>query len=362
MHDKTMTQELQPGLPKAGVALPMQAKAAGFTLLEVLLAVGIAAMLITAVLQVFEATILAREEVKALSEPMSKGPQILDMIEEDLRAIWTYDIKDNRVFRGEDRDIVGLDADRIHLLVAGRTVFPVRLDDDSLRTAPYAEVSYILRSNDDNPNLLELWRREDALFDKELWRGGNYLLLSDRVRSFDVTYYDELGDEAEPEEDWDSAEKKTLPRRIKIELELERSAESFGALVEVDDIGGRTEKYTRHVVFDADRVNILNEGIALIPVVPAEAPSAEGSQGAAGAARQRGANRGGQAANKRGTQGQQRGSRRGKNGSTNSQIPIPGLGGTGAGRGGLGGLDRILRGGAGGNNAGRGLGGAGRGR
>ena len=45
----------------------------GFTLLEVLLAMTLGALLITAVLQVFEATTIAREEVKALAEPMSQG-------------------------------------------------------------------------------------------------------------------------------------------------------------------------------------------------------------------------------------------------------------------------------------------------
>ncbi len=341
----------------------------GFTLLEVLLAVTLGALLITAVLQVFEASVMAREEVKALAEPMSQGPQILDMIEEDLHGLWTYNVDENRVFRGEDRDIVGAPADRIHLLVAGASVFPVRTDNDELRPAPYAEVSYILRASNENPNLRELWRREDPLFDKELWRGGNYQLLSKRVRQFDVTYYEELGEEAEPFEDWDSAEKKTLPRRIKIAFEIERSAETHNALVEVDEVGGRTEKYERHIVFTAEPVNILNEGIALVPVVPSEAPSAENAQaggGGAGLTRQS-AGTGpipgmpGGTTQMGGRGGQGRGQGRGQGGRQGINIPgfgngatgiqLPGLGG-GQGRGG--GLDQLIRGGAGGGNRGGG--------
>ncbi|MCB9920150.1 MAG: prepilin-type N-terminal cleavage/methylation domain-containing protein [Planctomycetes bacterium] len=355
----------------------------GFTLLEVLLAMTLGALLITAVLQVFEATTIAREEVKALAEPMSQGPQILDMIEEDLQALWTYDIDENRVFRGEDRDIVGTPADRMHMLVAGTTVFPVRLDNDEMRPAPYAEVSYILKTSRENANLLELWRREDPLFDKELWRGGNYQLLSKRVRFFDVNYYEDLGEEAEPIENWDSAEKKTLPRRIKIELELERSAETHNALVEVEEVGGRTEKYERHIVFSQDRVNILNEGIALVPVVPAEAPTAENAQaGGGGAGGAGGMQRGRLTTQTTGQGGPGRPGAGGRGipgmggGRGTTTIPIPGLGG----RGGAGGLDGLIRqgtggggnnrgggggnnrGGGGGNNRGGGGGGGGRGR
>lgn len=340
--------------------LPLDAsrdpKESGFTLLEVLLAMTIVAVLITAVLQVFNASLLAREEVKALAEPMSKGPQILDMIGEDMRALWTYDIADNRVFRGEDRDIVGTPADRIHMLVAGQSVFPVRLDDDSMRHAPYAEVSYVLRSNDENPHHLELWRREDPLFDKELWRGGNYQLLSKRVVNFEVTYFEELGEEAEPYEEWDSAEKKTLPRRVKIEFEIERSADSHNALVEVDEIGGRTEKYVRHIVFDGDRVNLLNQGIALIPVVPAAAPEAENALAGGGAAAGAGGGRGGRggAGGRGGDAGGRGGAGRGgKAGTTFTSGGLPG-----AGRGAL---DRIIKGvgGSGGRTNLGGLGGLG---
>lgn len=332
------------------------AREAGFTLLEVLLSVSIAAILITAVMQIFQATIMAREEVKALADPMSKGPHILDMIEEDFQALWTYSIAENRVFRGEDRDIVGQSADRIHMLVAGPSVFPVRLDDDSMRRAPYAEVSYVLRANDHNPNHMELWRREDPLFDKELQRGGNYLLLSDRVKSFEVNYYDELGEEAEPIEDWDAAERGNLPRRIKIEMELERSADSHNVLVEVDEVGGRTEKYVRHVVFSQDRVNILNGGIALMPLVPERAPEPEGA-GAGGGAPPPGM--GGANGGRIGLDGGGRGGQNNRAGGRGSSASRTKLGGD-AGKSARNAFDRIIRsGGTGGG--GLNLGGLGRG-
>lgn len=255
-------------------------QARGFTLVELLVAITIAAIMMTAALATYNVTLETSEQIKALGEPMKTGPLVLDMIQEDIENIWMFNIKENRVFLGENKDIVGVTADRIHMIVGGRTSFPVVLPDDSLRHAPYAEVSYMLKTNPDNPDLLELWRREDPLIDKDMTRGGNYQLLTDRVRSFNVTYYEELGREAEPLDVWDSNERGILPRVIKIELEIERRSDTFNKLsgVEVDDIGSRTLKFTRYVVIDEATANLMQPGIALVPSIPTGAPVAENAK------------------------------------------------------------------------------------
>ncbi len=321
---------------------------AAFTLLELLLAVTITAMLVVAVLSVFQVSLQAREEVRALGEPMTTGPRILDMIEEDLMSLWTFNIKDNRVFKGENRDFVGDDADRLHLIVAGETSQPVRLTDDSYRAAPYAEVSYLVKGSSDNSDHLELWRREDPLIDAEMDKGGSYQLLSNRVRSFNITYFEELGKDAEPFDEWDVAEKKTLPRRIKIELEIERSKDSFNKLREVSDVGARKDKFVRHVVFDADTVTLLDAGVAVIPAIPEGEPEPENALAGGGAAGKAGA-RGKSGQDKKGPTTITRG--RAGNGGQTSADPIK-LPGGGAG-GNLNDVLRRLGGGAGGGNRGR---------
>ncbi len=328
----------------------------GFTLVELLLATMLTAVVVTAVLQIFDVTLYAREQIKALAEPMSVGPRILDMIEEDLDSLWTYDIKDNHVFEGEDNVIVLADADRLHLIVAGPTSNDVVLDDESVRPAPLAEVSYLCRPNPKNPDLIELWRREDPLVDEEWKKGGRYELLSDRVRRFNITYYEELGAEAEAFDDWSIDERKGLPKRIKIELEIERRPESFNVLAgpEVEDLPQRKLSFVRHVVLSEATIESLEPGYAVLPAVPERAPEPENAQAGAAGASGRAAPGG-------------RGAPRPPGGLPGLARPpgglpgVPGLpggrGGRGAGAGplppGLGrSFDRIIRGGARGGSSG----------
>ncbi|HHI78529.1 MAG TPA: prepilin-type N-terminal cleavage/methylation domain-containing protein [Planctomycetes bacterium] len=257
----------------------------GFTLIEVLLAIMITAMVVTAVLQIFDITLYAREEIKVLSEPMKTGPRILDMIEDDIRAILTYDIKDGQVFKGEDRTIVRAEADRMHMIVFGQTLFEATLPDDSLAPAPLAEVSWLCKPSDKNPDLVELWRREDPLVDEKWTEGGSYFLLSDRVRSFNITYYDDIGREAEELSEWDMEEKKVLPRHIKIELELERRPGTWNVLddTEVSDLKERKLRFVRHIVIEPVVAQSVSKEFAFLPAIPSEAPKGENEQAGGGA-------------------------------------------------------------------------------
>jgi type II secretory pathway component PulJ len=256
------------------------------TLIEVLIATAIGTFVVMTLVQLYESSRIAREEVIALAEPMSTGPMVMDMIEEDLQSLWLYNVKEDDVLKGENKDIVGIESDRIYLLVAGPTLDTVRLDDDSETSWHMAEVSYKLRANPDNPDLLELWRSEKPMMELKRWEGGSHQLLSNRIRSFNVRYYTDLGKEAEPLEEWSSTEESKLPRRIEIEMVLERKAETFNVLsgVEVEDIGGRTIKFVRHIVLPSDYAEILGDEMALLPSIPDEAPGLEGGAAGGGAA------------------------------------------------------------------------------
>jgi type II secretion system protein J len=256
----------------------------GFTLIEALLAIMITAMVVTAVLQIFDITLYAREEIKVLSEPMKTGPRILDMIEDDIRAILTYDVKDGLVFKGEDRTIVRAEADRMHMIVYGKTLFEATLPDDTLAPAPLAEVSWLCKPSAKNPDLVELWRREDPLIDEKWTEGGSYFLLSDRIRSFNVTYYEQIGKEAEALTEWDMKEQKALPRHIKIELELERKPDTWNVLddTEVSDLKERKLRFVRHIVIDPVIAQSVSQEFAFLPAIPKEAPKGESQQAGGG--------------------------------------------------------------------------------
>ncbi|MEZ5987895.1 MAG: hypothetical protein R3F30_01960 [Planctomycetota bacterium] len=251
------------------------------TLIEVLLASALMAVLMTVALTIYQATYMAREDLDVLAEPMSIGPMIMDSIEEDIRNLWVFDIKEGRALEGVNFDIVGVEADKLHMIVAGRTLTAVPLDNQEERSLDLAEVSYVLRSNPDNPDLLELWRREDPSVDEEWTKGGTYALLSNRVRSFNIRYYTDFGKEAEPKEEWRSRDEKKLPRRIEVELVLERSADTFreGFRLEFQEVGGRTIKHSRQILLPREYVDILGDELALAPVIPDKEPDKESSGG-----------------------------------------------------------------------------------
>ncbi len=256
----------------------MSRRNAGFTLIEIMLAVAITAMIMTTVGSAFLGILNAREEVRALSESTSSGPRVLAMIERDLRGLWHHNIKDNKVLLGENRDIAGFDADRINLLVHNDAMGVV-IDDLSRPHHPtVCEVGYWLRENERSPGLRELWRREDPMVDDNLIEGGTFQLVHDRIKNLNITYYTTLGANAEPIHEWDSSREATLPRRIKIELSVERPLANRNRVsaTEFDDFEETVKKYTRHIVFDRRFPDILKGGVAMRTVFPPPPESTAG--------------------------------------------------------------------------------------
>jgi len=253
----------------------------GFTLIEVMLAVMITAMLMLTVHMTFMGTLQASIEMESLSEDKEPGPRILAMIERDLEGLWHCNIKHNKVLRGRNLDIAGTPADRIDLLTTTDAASVVVDNVGVARRPSLCEVGYWLRPNPDNPQLLELWRREDPMIDDNLISEGRFQLVHDRIKSFNIKYYATLGYEAEELNEWDSSVEDTLPRRILVEFTLERKVanrnRSSGA--EVGDDGPVERTYTRHIVLDPRYPEILKPGVALIPVRPGKPSVAQGGGG-----------------------------------------------------------------------------------
>ena len=251
----------------------------GFTLIEVLLAVAITATVMMTVGTTFRVLLEARELIDELSESTEAGPRILNLIERDLHGIWTYNIDDNAVFRGRDMDVGSFEADRMDFLTTTDAVGHV-LDSQGMPVRPsLCEVGYWFKQNPRYRDLIELWRREDPLIDRDLITEGSFQLVHDRIKSFKVTYYKELGNDAEELLEWDSRENDRLPRRIKIEFTIERRRGSRNIVndAEIDDFERAEKTYVRHFVFDQGLNDILRAGTAMIPVIPPGPPKAQGA-------------------------------------------------------------------------------------
>lgn len=255
----------------------------GFTLIEILVAMLITSVIMTTVSATLIYTMEARKQVSALTESTEAGARILNLLERDLNGLWTHNIKENRVLIGRDMDLSGPPADRLDFLTNTDSIAAIERTDEKLGYASICEVGYWLRSNPKDGLLMELWRREDPMVDDDLIRGGNFQLIHNRIREFNIIYYKSLGKEAEEFDDWDSSTEDSLPRVIKIEFTIERkmSGSAIAQSAEVDDFESNNKKYTRYIVLDKEFSKILEPNMAMIPVLPS-APTAQNQGGPEG--------------------------------------------------------------------------------
>ena len=259
--------------------------ARGFTLIEVLLAAAITAVVMLTVATTFHAMLNARDVVDDLAESTEAGPRIMNLIERDLLGIWTFNVHDNAVFRGRNLDISGKEADRIDFLCTTDAVGTVLDGNNVPRKPTLCEVGYWLKPNPRFRDLLELWRREDPMVDDDLVTQGTFQLVHDRIKHFKVTYYRTLGKSSEELLEWDSKLEDSLPKRIKISFSIERRRSSRNVVsdLEVADLEGALRTYERHIVFDARLDGILAADSARMPVFPIEpTEEAGGPSGPAG--------------------------------------------------------------------------------
>ncbi|HEX6811430.1 MAG TPA: prepilin-type N-terminal cleavage/methylation domain-containing protein [Planctomycetota bacterium] len=262
----------------------MRTKQSGFTLIEVLLAIGITATVMVTVGSTFHVLLNARDVVDDLTESTEAGPRILNLIERDLRGLWTYNVHNNAVFRGRDMDVNGRDADRMDFLTTTDAAGYVLDLQDVPRKPTICEVGYWFKQNKNYRDVFEMWRREDPMVDQELTTQGSFQLVHDRVKSFKVTYYDSLGYEAEERLEWDSSVDDMLPKRLKIEFTIERRRSNRNVVndVEIEDFEGAEKSYVRHFVFDHRLDKILQAGTARVPLLPPEPVAEAGGAGPAG--------------------------------------------------------------------------------
>lgn len=259
---------------------------AGFTLIEVLIAIAITAAVMTIVSTTFITTLRSQREVQSLTESTEAGSRILNIIERDLRCLWVYNIDKNRVFIGRNTDLNGQSADRIDFITSTNSISSIESVDEQLTHAPICEVGYWLRPNPKDPLLMELWRREDPMVDDNLLLGGSFQLVHDRLRNFSITYYATLGHSAEEIQEWDSSKEDSLPRRIKIEFTIERKLASANEVThaEVDDFEDNNKKYTHHIVLDKEYMEVLKPDLAIIPVLPTRPTAGDPAAGPMGPA------------------------------------------------------------------------------
>jgi prepilin-type N-terminal cleavage/methylation domain-containing protein len=216
---------------------------AGFTLIELIIAIGLLALIIGIMYQALGQTIEKRNMVHDALRAPKVANAILAQIFKDFRYIYWGEFKGGAGFRGSAHTISGMDADRVAFVTARRTRTIGAADDGSRQEgesdSPLTEVGYACRPNPKYPQWLELWRREDYFVDSKPTDGGFYTLVYDKIRNFRMRYVpipEEHYENKEGLEEWDSAVKKKIPYAILLKIEFDVSDPVEGEQYQPDDI------------------------------------------------------------------------------------------------------------------------------
>lgn len=222
--------------PSRGLASPPGGSSSGFTLVELLLALGISAVLFTSMFWGLDQIVRSRNNLSNRATPYTIGPAILDRIASDLANVYWYEFRDNNSFFGQKASLIGRDADAMSFITLSKGIAPEQSlkGPDPEYPGRYSwtnEVAYVCKTG--APGFLELWRREDFYVDDAPHSDGDYVLLYDRVHSLTLRYIgrtpanSEGGPPARPDdgseyirESWDPVKEEGIPRAVLVILSI----------------------------------------------------------------------------------------------------------------------------------------------
>jgi general secretion pathway protein J len=188
----------------------------GFTLIEVMIAVSITAVIGAMALGAFQRAHAARVAVEQQDERVAGARAALGRISRELEGAFLSDHFDRVRFRDRPTVFKGRDGgDRDTLLFA--TMAHTRALRDA-KESDASVVEYSVDADPDLPGAYALFRREKVRIDDEPDRGGTRTLLLRNVTAFDVTYWD--WQKQEWVRDWATApgDRLLLPTRVRVKL------------------------------------------------------------------------------------------------------------------------------------------------
>lgn len=186
----------------------------GFTLVELMLAVLILAIMMSIIYGVVVSTVTAAKRVEEITASSEIGPAILTQIRTDLEAAFLPKT-DGEFFVATKSSGGGVARDRINF-VSSVLAYGQENDIEESRFHSVNEIGYQLTESRKEQGVAVLHRREDFFIDADPLKGGRLTELYDRVRSFSLRFL-----EGETwRGDWNSKTQKGLPRAVEIELKI----------------------------------------------------------------------------------------------------------------------------------------------
>jgi general secretion pathway protein J len=160
----------------------------GFTLIEVMIAIGITAVIGVMVAGSFQRTYAAKEITEQQDERFSSARVTLTRLARELSQAFLSDQYDHKRFREPPTLFRGKDqGQQDDLLFA--TMSHARLSRD-VKESDQALVEYTVEPDPERPGESALFRREKARFDETPERGGTKSIVCEHVSTFDVEYWD----------------------------------------------------------------------------------------------------------------------------------------------------------------------------
>ncbi|HSN90914.1 MAG TPA: type II secretion system protein GspJ [Anaeromyxobacteraceae bacterium] len=189
--------------------------ARGFTLLELLVAIGITAALAAMVAGSFARLDRIAEEARAQQERLGTARLALSRMAREIRMAFVSDQFDATRYRERPTLFVGREDDLLFTTFAHERLWKDAKESDQ------AVVEYALDRDPDAPGEEALFRREKVHLDDDPERGGARDVACPRVERIRFQYWDRRRGEWTREWSTRTTERANdLPTRVRIELEL----------------------------------------------------------------------------------------------------------------------------------------------
>jgi general secretion pathway protein J len=191
----------------------------GFTLIEVMIAAAITAVIGVLVAGSFSRAARSRDLAQAQDERVTGARVALSRMAHEVQEAFISDHYDRKrfrerptVFEGKDRG--EQDDLRFVTMTHGRLVRDVKESDQAV-------VEYTVEPDPERQGELALWRREKPRIDEDPTRGGTRAIVLEHVKGFDVGYWD--WKKQEWARDWTTANNERqglLPTRVRLRVTL----------------------------------------------------------------------------------------------------------------------------------------------
>lgn len=193
---------------------------AGFTLIEVMIAVAILAVISLLVWQTTSSNLKAKDRYESRSEFFHMIATSLNTMAEELSSTYIFssgdqlgmgisgDLTTRSLFKGEENQVTFTSFAHLRLM-------------KNSKESDQAEMAYYLKSNTEERGLHDLMKREESPPNHEPEEGGVTYLVLEGLKRLEFRYYD--GEKFEWREDWDSSQfdhKDKIPRAVQITMAM----------------------------------------------------------------------------------------------------------------------------------------------